>query len=148
MSETKLQGVKRKDVAEDTAALREFQKTLVEGVDWWKEGVSTYWTQEAATRFHLTPVELPIEREVILCGSRSGKSQTAEGDRIAPELASEIYTLRVTKPAKNSYFVMCASPDEEGCSVPVRLLKKGSGAKLIKKTINAIRRDGQFQQIR
>jgi hypothetical protein len=32
--------------------------------------------------------------------------------------------------------------------VPVRLLKKGSGARLIKKTINVIRRDGQFQQIR
>jgi len=50
--QTKLQGVRRKDVAEDTAALREFQKTLTEGVDWWKEGVSTYWTPEAAARFH------------------------------------------------------------------------------------------------
>jgi hypothetical protein len=56
--QTKLQGVKRKDVAEDTAALREFQKTLTEGVDWWKEGVSTYWTHEAAAKFHLTP---PVE---------------------------------------------------------------------------------------
>ena len=126
MSETKLQGVKRKDVAEDTAALREFQKTLVEGVDWWKEGVSTYWTHEAAARFHLAPAD----------------------QEPVTEPAAKILALKVTKPAKNSYFVMCASPDEEGCSVPVRLLKKGSGAKLIKKTINAIRRDGQFQQIR
>ena len=126
MNDTKPAGVKRKLIAEDAAALREFQKTLTEGVDWWKEGVSTYWTAEAAARFHQTPA--------------------VEG--VAPEPASEILTLRVTKPAKNSYFVMCASPDEEGCSIPVRLLKKGSGPKLIKKTISAIRRDGQFQQIR
>jgi hypothetical protein len=130
MSETRLSGVKRKLIAEDAAALREFQKTLVEGVDWWKEGVSTYWTTEAAARFHSTPAVDEIDPEP------------------ASEPASEILTLRVTKPAKNSYFVMCASPDEPGCSVPVRLLKKGAGAKLIKKTINAIRRDGQFQQIR
>lgn len=121
MSDTRLAGVKRKLIAEDTAALREFQKTLVKGVDWWKEGVSTYWTPEAAARFHQTP---------------------------AAEPAAEVLTLRVTKRAKNNYFVMCASPDEAGCSIPVRLLKKGSGPKLIKKTINAIRRDGQFQQIR
>jgi len=126
MSDTKLEGVKRKLVAEDAAALREFQKTLVEGVDWWKEGVSTYWTHEAAAKFHQTPAI----------------------DEIIAEPVAEIMMLRVTKPAKNSYFVMCASHDEAGCSVPVRLLKKGSGMKLIKKTISVIRRDGQFQQVR
>jgi hypothetical protein len=130
MNETRLAGVKRKLIAEDTAALREFQKTLTEGVDWWKEGVSTFWTPEAAARFHQTPA--------------------VEGIDINPEAepAAEILTLRVTKQAKNSYFVMCASPDEAGCSVPVRLLKKGSGLRLMKKTINAICRNGQFQQIR
>lgn len=126
MSDTKLAGVKRKLIAEDTAALREFQKTLTEGVDWWKDGVSTYWTPEAAARFHATPAD----------------------EEIDPEPQPVAMSLRVTKLAKNSYFVMCASPDEEGCSVPVRLLKKGSGPKLIKKTISVIRRDGQFQQIR
>jgi len=130
MNETRLSGVKRKLVAEDTAALREFQKTLTEGVDWWKEGVSTLWTPEAAARFHQTPAVDEIDPEP------------------AAEPAAEALTLRVTKQAKNNYFVMCASPDEPGCSIPVRLLKKGSGPKLIKKTINAIRRDGQFQQIR
>ena len=130
MSETKLSGVKRKLVAEDTAALREFQKTLVEGIDWWKEGVSTFWTPEAAARFHQTPAVDEIDAAP------------------AAEPRPEILALRVTKQANNFYFVMCASPDEAGCSVPVRLLKKGSGAKLIKKTINAIRREGQFQQIR
>lgn len=126
MSDTKLAGVKRKLIAEDTAALREFQKTLTEGVDWWKDGVSTYWTPEAAARFHATP----------------------EVEETDPEPQPVAMSLRVTKQAKNSYFVMCASPDEDGCSVPVRLLKKGSGPKLIKKTISVIRRDGQFQQIR
>jgi hypothetical protein len=130
MNETRLFSVKRKLVAEDTAALREFQKTLVEGIDWWKEGVSTFWTPEAAAKFHQTPAVDEID--------------TAP----AAEPRPEIFTLQVTKQANNSYFVMCASPDEAGCSVPVRLLKKGSGAKLIKKTINAIRRDGKFQQIR
>jgi len=64
------------------------------------------------------------------------------------EVNAETLTLKGTKTTKNSFFVMATSPDEDGCSVPVRLLKKGSGAKLIKKDIKVERRDGQFFQIR
>ncbi len=119
--QTKIEGVKRKDVAEDTAALREFQKTLVEGVDWWKEGVSTYWTHEAAARFHL--------------------SEPAE------ETGEKIFTLRALKPARNKRFILCESPDEEGMTVPVLLLPKTRAEKLKGKKINAVRRDGQFHQV-
>jgi len=62
--------------------------------------------------------------------------------------SSSALVLKGTKTTKNAMFVMATSPDEEGCSVPVRLLKKGTGAKLIKKEIKVERRDGQFFQIR
>jgi len=120
--QTKLQGVKRKDVAEDTAALREFQKTLTEGVDWWKEGVSTYWTHEAAAKFHLTP---PVEDS---------------GERVL--------TLRALKPARNNRFILCESPDEAGMTVPVLILPRTRSEKLKGKKINVVRRDGQFHQVR
>lgn len=61
---------------------------------------------------------------------------------------AEVLTLKGTKTTKNAMFVMATSPDETGCSIPVRLLKKGTGAKFIKKDIKVERRDGQFFQIR
>jgi hypothetical protein len=123
MSDTKLQGVKRKLVAEDTAALREFQKTLVEGVDWWKEGVSTYWTPEAAARFHSTPAE-----EV-------------------PEPQGTVSELKVIALPRNSFFVLCPSPEGDGEKVAVRLLRNKTGPKLMGKTIRVEFRDGQFHQL-
>lgn len=123
MSDTKLAGVKRMLIAEDTAALREFQKTLVKGVDWWKEGVSTYWTPEAAARFHSTPAEE------------------------APEPQGTVSELKVIALPKNSFFVLCPSPENNGEKVAVRLLRNKSGPKLMGKTIRAEFRDGQFHQV-
>lgn len=69
-------------------------------------------------------------------------------DKQGGEPAAESLTLKGTKTTKNAMFVMATSPDEAGCSIPVRLLKKGTGAKFIKKDIKVERRDGQFFQIR
>lgn len=61
---------------------------------------------------------------------------------------TETFTLIARKTAKNSYFVMADSPDEEGCCVPVKLLKKGSGPKWIKKAIKVERVNGNYFQVR
>jgi len=74
--------------------------------------------------------------------------KVAESPVAVMEAAAEILTLKGTKTTKNAMFVMATSPDEAGCSIAVRLLKKGTGAKFIKKDIKVERRDGQFFQIR
>lgn len=81
----------------------------------------------------------------------SGELDSSESHKLAP--VGSIPTpatliLKGTKTTKNAMFVMATSPDEAGCSVPVRLLKKGSAAKFIKKDIKVERRDDQFFQIR
>ena len=139
MSDTKLHGVKRKLVAEDTAALREFQKTLVEGVDWWKEGVSTYWTTEAAARFHQTPAD-PIRAEIV-------GDVTVSLDVAHAESTGKVSELKVIALPRNSFFVLCPSPEGDGEKVAVRLLRNKTGPKLMGKTIRVQFRDGQFHQL-
>lgn len=130
MSETTLTGIRRSDISEDAQALREFQQgELTKGADWWKDGVVIYWSTDAAARFRALRGDVPAQPEPI-----------AEG--------STVYELKAVKLARNSFFVACASPHEEGCCVHVKLLKKGSGGKYLRKTIKVQQTGDTYQQIR
>ena len=130
MSETTLTGIRRGDISEDSPALREFQQSeLTKDADWWKEGVVIYWTNEAAARFRATREE-PIP----------APEPPAEG--------STIHTLKAVKLARNSFFVACGSPHEEGCCIHVKLAKKGSGKKFLGKLIKVEQTGDTYRQIR
>ncbi len=98
-------------------------RTATARVDWWKEGVSTYWAPEAAARFHSTPAEE------------------------TPEPQGKPFELKVIALPRNSFFVLCPSPEGNGEKVAVRLLRNKTGPKLMGKTIRAELRDGQFHQV-
>lgn len=130
MSEPTLTGIRRSDISEDAPALRDFQQSeLTKGDDWWKDGVVIYWSEAAAARFRALRGDVPAAPQPI-----------AEG--------ATIHALKAVKLARNSFFVACASPHEEGCCVHVRLAKKGSGGKYLGKIIKVEQTGEIYRQIR
>lgn len=130
MSETTKTGVRRSDISENMRALTLYQQAnLAKGVDWWKDGVTIYWTPEAAAAFN----------------SDRG-NDLPEPEPVAED--STVYELKAVKLAPNSFFVACASPHEDGCCVHVKLVKKGSGQRYLKKLIRVEQTGDTYRQIR
>ena len=130
MSETTKTGVRRAQISENQPALKAFQnERLTKGVDWWKDGVVIYWTPEAVAAFN-----------------------TAQGNDLpAPEPVAEgviVHELKAVKLARNSFFVACHSPHEEGCCVHVKLAKRGSGKRYLGKIIRVEQTGDTYRQIR
>lgn len=127
--QSKSAAVRRSDISENMRALTIYQQeNLVKGVDWWKDGVTIYWTAEAAVAFN------------------SARGNDLPEPEEQPDAV--IYELKAVKLARNSFFVACQSPHEEGCCVHVKLLKKGSGQKFLRKTIKVQQTGDTYQQIR
>lgn len=130
MSESTKTGVRRGDISENMRALTIFQQSeLVKGLDWWKDGVTIYWTPEAAAKFN------------------TGRgNDLPEPEPVADD--STVHELKAVKLARNLFFVACASPHEPGCCVHVRLLKKGSGKRYLGKLIRVEQTGDTYRQTR
>ena len=130
MSETTKTGVRRSDISENQPALKAFQsERLTKGEDWWKDGVVIYWTREAQVAFDATRgVEAPAPEPL------------AEG--------ATVHELKAIKLARNTNFVACRSPHEEGCCVHVRLAKNRSGQRFLGKLIRVEQTGDTYRQIR
>ena len=130
MSEITKTGVRRGDISENMRALTLYQQEKLEkGVDWWKDGVSIYWTPEAAAAFNSQRGNDLPEPEPI-----------AEG--------ASVHFLKVVKLARNNHFVACASPHEQGVCVNVRLSKRNSGKQYLGKTIKVEQSGDTYRQTR
>jgi hypothetical protein len=65
-----------------------------------------------------------------------------------PPTKPETLTLRVVKLALNDRYVLCEHQAEKGKTQAVKLLRRGSGGKTLKKSIRVEKRgDGTFHQI-